>query len=76
MRTKLLKRLRRKADNSFYIEVLENSHVGVIYRIVRSGFIEEWLGEFDNKDKVMEMLETFKRKFIKNKIDIIRFYER
>lgn len=76
MRTRLLRRLRRKANNLFYIDVLENSFVGVIYRVVRRGFIEQYLGDFTTKMKAEAMLEFFKKEYIRNEVEILRFYEK
>ena len=76
MRTRLLKRLRRKANNLFYIDVLENSIVGVRYRIVRRGFIEQYLGDFTPLEKAEVMLKFFKKKYIEDKIEILKFYKK
>ena len=74
MRTFLLKRLRRKARAKFYIRAKSVLPLGVNYVVCKNEpFIDEFLGSFWDKDIAIKELYRYRREYIEEQIELIRF---
>ena len=79
MKTRLLRRLRRKADKKYYIDVAMLDDTGLFYGIMyraiykESSLDEHILCEWHDLDFVKNLLNEHKRKFIKSQIEQLRF---
>lgn len=77
MKTRLLRRLRRRADKRYYIDTVmldEGLFYGIMYRAIHEESSHEHiLCEWQDLDFVENVLNEHKRKFIKNQVEQLRF---